>query len=102
MNASSTDAMPEDEHNKSGKGEPREVRWTIVAKMSGITAAEIVVGRLRSEGIPARAWQEGAGEALGLMVGILGTANVGVPEEYADRALDILESEEDVIDYDDE
>jgi hypothetical protein len=55
---------------------------------------------LKSEGIPARAWQEGAGEALGLMVGILGTANVGVPDEFADRALMILDSEADEPYYD--
>lgn len=94
--------MPEDDSSRSGKGTPQEVRWTVVAQISGITAAEIVAARLNAEGIPARAWQEGAGEALGLMVGLLGTAKVGVPEEYADQALAILESDEDMPDIDDE
>jgi len=69
---------------------PRAVRWTVVETASGITAAEIIAGRLRSEGIPARAWQEGAGEALGLLVGVLGTGHVVVPEEYAEQARAIL------------
>lgn len=102
MELSSDDVMPEDDKGQDRTGGPREVRWTVVAKTPGITAAEIIVGRLVSEGIPARAWQEGAGEALGLMVGLLGTAHVGVPEEYADRALAILEFEEDIDDFDDD
>lgn len=69
---------------------PREVRWVVVETAPGITAAEIIVGRLRSEGIPARAWQEGAGEALGLVVGVLGTGHVVVPEEFAEQARAIL------------
>ncbi len=72
----------------------QEVRWEVVAQTPGITAAEIIAGRLQSEGIPARAWQEGAGEALGLLVGLLGTGHVVVPEEYAQRARAILEADE--------
>ncbi len=74
-------------------GEMREVRWVTVEQTPGITVAEIIVGRLHAEGIPARAWQEGAGEALGLMVGLLGTGHVVVPEEYADQARAILEAD---------
>ncbi len=65
----------------------------VIEKTAGITVAEIIAGRLQSEGIPARAWQEGAGEALGLIVGLLGTGHVVVPEEYADRARAILEAD---------
>ena len=94
-------------------GGGREVRWEEVAKTSGLTTAEIVVGRLRAEGIPAVAWQEGAGIALGLTVGLLGMGHVMVPEEYADRAREILaiaesldlsgeESDEDSDDFDED
>lgn len=72
----------------SGGGE--EIKWTVVAKMPGLTPAQIVAGRLQAEGIPARAWQEGAGQAYGLTVGLLGTGYVVVPEESADKASAIL------------
>ena len=65
-----------------------------VEQTPGITVAEIIVGRLQAEGIPARAWQEGAGEAIGLMVGLLGTGHVVVPAEYAEQARAILDAEE--------
>lgn len=82
---------PSTSSNPDESGERREVRWEEVATASGITAAQIIVGRLQSEGIPARAWQEGAGQATGLVVGLLGTAHVVVPEEFADSAREILD-----------
>ena len=87
------DAYPLPESYDSNAGQPGDVehvRWEVVERTAGITPAEIIVGRLQAEGIPARAWQEGAGEALGLMVGLLGTAHVVVPEEFAARARAIL------------
>lgn len=71
-----------------------EVRWEIVARTAGLTPATIVAGRLRTENIPARAWQEGAGRALGLTVGILGTGYVAVPEEFVELAQEILADED--------
>jgi hypothetical protein len=79
-----------DNSSSTTPGEAQEVRWEVVEQTSGITAAEIVAGRLQSEGIPARAWQEGAGEAIGLIVGLLGTGHVVVPAEYAEQARAIL------------
>ena len=67
-----------------------EVRWEIVARTSGLMPATIIAGRLTAENIPARAWQEGAGRALGLTVGILGTGYVAVPAEYESQARQIL------------
>ncbi|MBP6015101.1 MAG: DUF2007 domain-containing protein [Candidatus Promineofilum sp.] len=87
--------VPESDQSSSSMSPgSQEVRWEVVAQTPGITAAEIIAGRLQSEGIPARAWQEGAGEALGLLVGLLGTGHVVVPEEYAQRARAILEADE--------
>lgn len=74
----------------TGSHGPREVRWVVVAETFGMMPADIMVGRLQTEGIPARAWQEGAGSALGLTIGALGTAHVVVPEEYAEQAREIL------------
>jgi hypothetical protein len=82
--------LPEMNEDASQPGEVEQVHWEVVERTAGITPAEIIAGRLQAEGIPARAWQEGAGEALGLMVGLLGTGHVAVPEEYAERARAIL------------
>lgn len=74
-------------------GEAEPVRWEIVARTSGLLAAQIKAGRLQAEGIPVRAWAESAGVAYGLTVGLLGTGYVGVPEEYVDQAQEILAEE---------
>lgn len=89
---SNSQSMPKhiDHSNETSKGPRAEVRWVVVERTGGITIAEIIAGRLQAEGIPARAWQEGAGEALGLTVGLLGTGHVVVPEEYEERARKIL------------
>lgn len=71
-----------------------EIRWEIVARTPGITPAHIIVGRLQAEGIPARAWQESAGQAYGFTVGLLGTGYVSVPEEFVAAALDVLEAQD--------
>jgi hypothetical protein len=60
---------------------------------SGLTQAAIIAGRLQAEGIPARAWQEGAGQALGLTVGLLGTGYVAVPAELVEEAEAVLDEE---------
>ena len=88
--------------NSSPAGQRQEVKWEVVAQMPGITPATIVAGRLKAEGVPVRVWQEGAGQALGLTVGLLGTGYVVVPEEFVDKALEILEYEEDPADWDDQ
>jgi hypothetical protein len=94
-------ALPLPFNENSGKsGNSQEVKWEVVAQMPGITPATIVGGRLKAEGVPVRVWQEGAGQALGLTVGLLGTGYVVVPEEYVDQALEILKYEEDPADWD--
>ena len=72
------------------KGGQEAVQWEVVAEMAGITLATIVAGRLKAHGLPVRVWQEGAGQALGLTVGLLGTGYVAVPEEYMEQAEAIL------------
>ena len=86
----SAQPLPESYDSDGQPGEVEQVRWEVVEKTAGITPAEIIAGRLQAEGIPARAWQEGAGEAIGLMVGLLGTGHVVVPEAFAEQARAIL------------
>jgi hypothetical protein len=79
--------------------------WHIVAETAGIMNAEIIAGRLQSEGIQAQAiWREGAGgEGFGMTVGNMGAAYVIVPEASAADAEAILAIEyDDDVDYDDE
>lgn len=78
------------------------MRWVTVAHTFGIMQATIIVGRLRAEGIPARAWQEGAGQATGLIVGKLGTGHVVVPEAFEAQALTILAVTPDEIGWEEE
>ena len=73
-----------------------EVHWVEVAQTFGLAQAQIIAGRLESEGIPSYAWQEGAGQATGLIIGLLGAGHVMVPEEYEESALQILSDEEEI------
>lgn len=82
-------------------GGSEEIRWEVVARAAGLMPATIMAGRLQAEGIPTRTWQEGAGRALGLTVGILGTGYVAVPEEFVDEAREIL-ADESQVDWDEE
>lgn len=109
MNSLASDTFPEDESEEKSvrkttaeiaralTGGDREIKWKVVTETAGLATAEVIVGRLLAEGIPARAWQEGAGQALGLTIGLLGTGHVLVPEDYVAQAKEILESTEDGI-----
>ncbi|RMG95749.1 MAG: hypothetical protein D6706_11455 [Chloroflexi bacterium] len=87
-----------DKENETTPGQNEEIKWEIVARMPGLTPALILAGRLHAEGIPARAWQEGAGQALGLTVGLLGTGYVAVPEQFVEQAREILADEQELPD----
>jgi len=56
--------------------------------------AQIVKGRLESEGVPAMLRYEGAGLIYGVTVDGLGEARVMVPENLADEAEAILADQE--------
>ena len=88
-NTPAGDGDPESTNGRADGSE--EVKWEVVARTFGITQAAIIVGRLRANGIPATSWQEGAGQAAGLIVGSLGTGYVQVPEAFVDEALALLE-----------
>lgn len=82
-------------------GGKQETKWEVVTEEAGLAPAQIIAGRLRAEGIPARAWQEGAGQAFGLTVGMLGSGYVEVPEAYLEEARAILAAGDEFDDYDD-
>ncbi len=71
-------------------GQEEPVRWRAVATANGLAEAAIIQGRLESEGIPAQIHQEPAGVAIGLTLGLLGQAQVLVPEPLAEQAERIL------------
>ncbi len=58
------------------------------------TEAEIVKGRLESEGIPALLKYESAGLVYGIMVNGLGQVQVQVPSDLAEEAREILDTQE--------
>ena len=103
LNSSSTSFDDEHEEHDAGRsnvpGGDHEVKWEVVTKTPGLASAEIIAQRLRSEGVPARAWQEGAGQAFGLTVGLLGDGYVIVPEPYLDQAKAILAESIEPDDY---
>lgn len=105
MNIMASGALPHDDRDEeraesrdrdeaatTTPGGKREIRWEVVTKTAGLATAEIIAQRLVAEGIPARAWQEGAGQAIGLTIGLLGTGHVVVPEVYVEQAKAILAS----------
>ena len=104
MSKTTITSIPNDPSNadEDVAGDPKTTRWEEVATTSGITTAQILAGRLQSEGIPARAWQESAGQAAGLVIGALGMGHVVVPEAYVDQALDILADVDNNVDKEDE
>jgi hypothetical protein len=58
----------------------------VVCTVSGRLEAERIKSWLEAEGIPAMVSQEGAGQAYGLAVGLLGDADVLVPAARAAEA----------------
>ncbi len=65
--------------------------WVIVAHASNRMEAEVIAGLLRSEDIPVFIRQEGAGQAIGINVGILGLVDVMVPSQLEELATSLLD-----------
>jgi hypothetical protein len=103
-NMNEIDKTNPDERAKGDGGathESRNVQWEEVATTAGLAQAQILAGRLQSEGIPARAWQESIGQSTGLVIGPLGTGYVLVPAAYVEQALAILaDVDEDIVEED--
>ena len=69
---------------------PEETGLTTVYIANGQLEAEIVKGRLESEGIPAMLCYESAGVVYGLTIDGLGQVQVQVPSSLAQHAREIL------------
>ncbi len=98
----SSDSDNLEDNSKQTGSSQSEIHWQEVATTSGIMQAQILAGRLQSEGIPARAWQESVGQTTGLVVGPLGMGHVLVPETYVEQALAILADVDESVAEDDE
>lgn len=68
-----------------------EEHWIVIDEMSGMLQAEILRGLLEAQGISVVLSQEGAGRAMGLTVGALGTVQILVPQAELARAKSILD-----------
>jgi hypothetical protein len=78
-----------------GSTEEPVVVWSAATRLE----AEVVAGRLQSEGIPALIQAEALGAIYGLTTGSLAAATVSVPAPLADKALEILTTD---VDWEDE
>jgi hypothetical protein len=65
-------------------------KWEVVYTASGITNANIIVGRLETEGIPTRLKYEAVGAIYAITIDGLGEVQVLVPESYLEKAREVL------------
>lgn len=66
------------------------VLWESVATASGMAQANIIVGRLESEGIPTKLHYEAAGAIYAITIDGLGEVRILVPVADWERAKEIL------------
>jgi hypothetical protein len=79
-----------------------EYTWEVVSIASGMINANIIVGRLETEGIPTKLKYEAVGPIYAITIDGLGEVKVMVPSEYVDLAHAVLSRtyEEDDLDWD--
>ena len=78
-----------------------DAEWVQLDEVAGAEEASLVVSYLHANGIEAFAWQEGAGRAFGLTIGVLGATHIMVRDDQAQLARSVLEAEvEDGLDGD--
>jgi len=68
----------------------KEDNWRVVHIASGMTNANIIVGRLETEGIPTRLKYEAAGTIYAVTIDGLGEVRVMVPSNYLEKARKVL------------
>jgi hypothetical protein len=66
------------------------VFWEAVGTASGMTQANIITGRLESEGIPTKLHYEAAGAIYAITIDGLGEVRILVPAADWERAREIL------------
>jgi len=77
-------------HNPRNQVLPKNTELITVYIASGQPEAEIIKGRLESEGVPAMLRYESAGVVYGLTIDGLGQVEVQVPSSLAQHAREIL------------
>ncbi len=70
--------------------DPNDTPWKVVAEASGMTQANIIAGRLASEGIATRLRYEAAGSIYALTIDGLGEVRVLVAPDDWERAKELL------------
>jgi hypothetical protein len=68
----------------------KEEDWRVVHIASGMTNANIIVGRLETEGVPVRLKYEAAGTIYAVTIDGLGEVRVMVPSNYLEKARKVL------------
>lgn len=68
--------------------------WETFAEVGGMLTAELWRGLLEAQGIPVVLSQEGAGRAIGLTVGPLGSVAILVPANEVEHARQVLDDYE--------
>ena len=67
-----------------------DATWELVATASGMTQANIITGRLESEGIATRLRYEAAGSIYAITIDGLGEVRILVPAADRERAREVL------------
>ena len=65
-------------------------RWDVVHRASGMINANIIVGRLETEGIPSRLKYEAVGTIYPITIDGLGEVQIMVPSNYLEYAREVL------------
>lgn len=67
-----------------------EEKWEVAYRASGITNANIILGRLETDGIPARLKYEAVGAIYAITIDGLGEVDVLVPSSCLEKAREVL------------
>jgi len=68
----------------------KDEEWDVVHRASGMVNANIIVGRLETEGIPTRLRYEAVGTIYPITIDGLGEVQILVPAHYLDLAREVL------------
>ncbi|MCC6615009.1 MAG: DUF2007 domain-containing protein [Anaerolineae bacterium] len=77
---------------RSSESDQQPPRWVVILSTQNLIEAEIVAGRLKSEGIEAWVHQDPGARAYGITVGAWGEVRVLVDEHDYDAARRILDT----------
>ncbi len=68
-----------------------EEKWEVACTASGMANANIILGRLETEGIPAKLKYEAVGAIYGITIDGLGKVDILVPASYLQKVREVLE-----------